>query len=75
MYFIHNSDNEVYSCMTLTGRFRFEKFSTLDDSIQVAIFSNEVEAVSCANMIQRESKHICGILQLSELESFLLKRV
>lgn len=73
MYFIHNSENQVYFGYPSDG-IKFDKFSVLDDSIQVAIFSNEIEAGSCANMIQRESRHCCGILPLSELESFL-KRV
>lgn len=73
MYFIHNSENQVYFGYPSDG-IKFDKFSALDDCIQISIFNSKSDACSCANMIQRESNHVCGILPLSELESFL-KRV
>lgn len=70
MYFLAN-DKKVYSGMSPSGRLMFSKFETDNDSIQIAIFSNELEAVSCGNMIIREYRVNVSVHPLSKLESFL----
>lgn len=73
MYFLANDENEVYVGMSPNGRLKFDKFDAFNDSIQIAIFSNEHEAVNSVNFLNREYKGLVTISvhPLSELESFL----
>ena len=73
MYFLANDKKEIFS-----GNFMnpikecFNKLhKNFSDSIQVEIFSTELEAVSCGNMIIREYRVNVSVHPLSKLESFL----
>lgn len=71
MYFLANDEKGVFGGVSPTGRILFDKFSALDDAIQVQIFVTEIEAVNCGNYIIQEYKIPVSVHPLSELETYL----